>query len=234
MPAQLRLLESDGISPLVSINFGNILAGTQSVPKLLFMNSYGDAACNSSEFAVEQTPGNDGYTFAQVAAANTVDNAATTINSVVSTSGGSIAAGADIAYKVAVADRWGNETPLNDVAHAPSFTTGTTNQVTLSWADVVGAFKYVVYSSISGGAFYKVGEASSASFTDLTGTNDGVTVNTGTGAYYFDTWSAGPITVGDLAAGAKFPVGLRQNVPAGTTAASNPRQHKIAVSFLTV
>lgn len=234
MGAQLRLLESDGISPLVSINFGNILAGTQSVPKLLFMHSYGDAACDSSEFAVEQTVGNDGYTFAQIAAASVIDNAATTLSGVVSTTGGTIAAGADISYKIAVADRWGHQTPLNSAGHTPAFAAGTTNQVTLTWPAVTGAFKYIVYSSIAGGTYYKVGEAVSPAFTDLNGTNDGVTEPTGTAAYFFDVWGAGPVAAGSLIAGAKFPVGLRQNIPAGTTASANPRQHKINVSFLVV
>ena len=234
MPAQLRLLESDGVTPLVSINFGNVLAGTQSVPKLLFMNSHGDAPCDNSEFNIEQTPGNDGYTFAQIAAATAIDNASTAISSTVATTGGNIAAGSDIAYKIAVADRWGNETPLNASAHAPAFTTGSTNQVTLTWPAVTGAFKYVIYSSINGGSFYKVGEATTPSFTDLNGTNDGITTAIGSGAYYFEVWGTSPVAAGNLAPGAKFPVGLRQNVPAGTTVGGNPRQHKITVSFLTI
>lgn len=233
MPAQIRLLESDGITPLTSVNFGNILAGAQSVPKLFFMNAYGDAPCNSSEFGVEAIAGNDGFQFAQIAAASVIDNSATLITPVVEVSGGSIAAGADITYKVAVQDRWGKETPLNGAGASPSIAGGTTNRVALSWSAVEGAFKYVIYSSISGGAYYKVGEATTNAYVDSTGLNDGITAATGSAAYKFTSWGAGPVTTGDIPVGGKVAVGLRQAVPLGTSITGNPRQHRIYVSFVT-
>jgi hypothetical protein len=236
MPAQLRLLDSDGATPLVSINFGNVLAGGFSAPRLLFMDSFGDSPCNQSEFGVEATSGNDGVTFAQVVEAGLIDNSGVAIAALVEATGGIIAAGASIVYKVTSFDRWNNQTVVNAAGVGPVFSVGATNKVTLTWGAVPGAFKYGVYSSISGGSFYKVGESSAAEFTDLNGTNDGITAPPVSGtAYVMDDigWSAGPISGGDMAVGTKKAVGLRENVPLGTTATGNPRQHKVYVSFLT-
>lgn len=235
MGAQLRLLVSDGVTPLVSINFGNILSGAQGAPALLFMNSYGDAACAGSEFGVEATAGNDGYTFSEVAAAVEIDNSSTSLSGVVATTDGNIAAGADIAYKVTVMDQWGHETLVNPSALSPVFAAGATNKVTLSWGAVTGAFKYAIYSNISGGGYFKVGESTTASYVDLSGTNDSVTAPPAAGkAYKFTTWAAGPLNVGSIPAGGKVAVGVRENIPPSATAAGNPRQHKVFVSFVTV
>lgn len=234
MGAQLRLLDSDGVSPFVSHNYGNVLAGAQSVPKLVFVNSYGDVAAEECEFGVEAVAGNDGYLFTEFCSANEINAVALTVTGVVGTSGGSIAAGASIQYKVAVADRWGNESEPCPSAYSPTFSTGTTNKVDLSWAAVAGAFKYVVYANVNGTGYYKLGETPTNSFSDLTGANDGTTVPRGAGsvAYVEGTWQTTPIDFATLAIGAKRPVTIRENVPLGITSSGNPRQHKCYVAFL--
>lgn len=138
MGAQLRLLDSDGVSPFVSHNFGNVLAGAQAVPKLVFVNSYGDVDAEECEFGIEAVTGNDGYTFTEIASANEIDASAVSVSGAVVTAGGAIAAGASIAYKVAVADRWGNESAPCPAAYNPTFASGSMNRCDLSWTAVAG------------------------------------------------------------------------------------------------
>lgn len=234
MSAQLRLLDSDGSTPFVSHNFGNILAGAESVPKLVFAESYGDVDAEECEFGIEAVAGNDGYTFTEICQATEITASGITVTGTVSTSGGTIAAGADIAYKVTVADRWGNESAPCPAAFSPTFASGTTNKCDLSWTAVTDAFKYIIYSSISGGTFYKVGEASTNSFSDTTGTNDGVTVAPigGNVAYAPGAWGTAAIDLGIIPIGNAEPLMVRNVIPIGTTSANNPRQHKCYVAFL--
>ncbi len=235
MAAQLRLLDSDKSTPFVSQSFGNILTDSISVPKLVFMDSYGDAVCNSSEFGVEAISGNDGYTFTEVSEGADMDVAAVAIAGTVVDTGGSIDSSTNLEYKVTVVDRWGNESAVNPSSYSPSFVSGNTNKVDLTWDAVAEAFKYIIYSNISSAGWFKVAEATTEAYTDLDGTNDGATIppTTGAVAYKFTSWAGGPISGGNLAAGEKKPVGFRENAPSSATAVGNPRQHKIYVSFLT-
>lgn len=235
MSAQLRLLDSDKATPFVSQSFGNILTGSQSVPKLVFMDSYGDAVCNDSRFGVEAISGNDGYQYAELSEGSNMDASGVTINGTVSATGGNIDSSTSLEYKVTVQDRWGHESEVNPNSFSPSFSSGSTNKVDLTWTAVAGAFKYSIYSNIGNAGFFKVGEAVTEAFTDLNGTNDGATTPpvTGSVAYKFDTWGTAEIVAGDLAAGTQKAVGFRENIPSTATAAGNPRQHNIYTSFIT-
>jgi len=234
MAAQLRLLNSDGVSPFVSHNFGNVLAGAQAVPKLVFMDSYGDVAAEECEFGIESVAGNDGYTFTEISLGAAIDANSVTVTGVVGTVGGTIAAGASIQYKVAIADRWGNESTPCPAAYTPSFSSGTTNKCDLAWTAVAGAFKYILYSNINSAGFYKVGESPTNAFTDLAGTNDGSTAPAGAGkvSYTEGAWQTAALVVGTMPIGTQIPVAVRENVPLGITSAGNPRQHKCYVAFL--
>ena len=235
MSAQLRLLDSDKVTPFVSQSFGNILTDTVGVPKLVFMDSYGDAVCNSSEFGIEAISGNDGNTFCELSEGADMDASGVTVAGTVVTTGGSIDSSLSIEYKVTVMDRWGNESEVNPSSYSPSFSSGSTNKVDLTWTAVAEVFKYVVYSNIASAGWFKVAEATTEAYTDLDGTNDGATTPPASGAvaYKFATWGASAIAAGNLAAGAKKSVGFRENIPSTATAVGNPRQHKIYVSFLT-
>jgi hypothetical protein len=234
MPAQLRLLNSDGVSPFVSHNYGNVLAGAQSVPKLVFVDSYGDVAAEECEFGVEEVVGNDGYTFTEISLGASLDAGGVTVTGAVVTTGGSINAGASISYKVAVADRWGNISAPTPAAYTPAFASGSTNKCDLAWTAVAGAFKYIVYSDVGGSGFYKVAETPSNSYTDLSGTNDGINTPAAPSAvaYVEGTWQQAALILGTMSVGAKIPLAVRSNVPAGITSANNPRQFKCYVAFL--
>lgn len=236
MASQLRLLDSDGVSSFASHTFGNVLAGTQSIPKLLFMDSYGDAAALSAEAGIEAVAGNDGYSFAELCEAATMTAIPVTVTGSVVTSGGNIIAGTVIEYRVAVKDRWGHESELCAVSFSPSFVTGNTNRVDLSWDAVDGFFKYILYSNIGGAGYFKVAETTTNTYSDLFGTNDGATVPKAGGsvAYKVGTWTTSAIVAGDMAAGTQKPIAYRVNIGAGTTSTGNPRQFKAYVAMLTV
>lgn len=237
MAPQLRLLLANGLDPLTSVNLGNILAGADGAPQLFFADSHGDAICSGVEFGVEAIAGNDGYSYAQIAEGVEILPADITVQGAVTETGGSIAAGADIAYKITVVDQWGRESNPTPSALEPAFATGNTNRVTLSWNALPGAVLYRVYSSVAGGPFFRIGETASLEFSDLEGTNNGIDSPPTAGKAYraaIENWSPGPIQLGDLAPGDKKPVLLRQVIPAGSTSAGNPRRHRIYVGFLTI
>ncbi len=233
MPAQLRCLDYDKVTPFTAHSFGNVLAGTNGVPKLLYLDSYGDAACPQVAFGLAAMPQNDGINFAQVCQPDSIDVAGLTPSATVAETGGSIAISTTLSYVVTVLDRWGNETIVS-AETSPVTTINGTSKVDLSWAAVDGAFLYRVYSKINGGSFFKTAETASTSYADVDGTNDGVTAPGGTGALKMATWVTTPLSLGDVPAGEKRPVGVRVVVPENAVSEGNPRQFKTFMSFYSV
>lgn len=233
MSSLLRLLDSDRVTPFVSHSYGNILAGSSSTPKLLFVDCYGTEDCPDSEIGIEAVAGNDGYMYSEICQGAEMDASAITIGGTVYTTGGSIASGTLIEYEVTVKDRWGHESAPNPVSYQPSFVTGVTNKVDITWDADADAYTYVLYSNISGAGYYKVAEVSTNSYSDLTALNDGVTSPPvgGSVAYKMGSWVTTPIALGTLTAGEIIPVGKRETIPGGSTADANPRQDKMYVAF---
>jgi len=230
MGAQIRLLDSTGVGELTSFNLGTTLQGSQSSPKLVFANSFGDETCVLCEVGVDPVSGSDGSSMIETCLAETFSMDGVTPSAAVS-AGGSIQP-STIYYAVTARDMWGHESSISVVL--PVTIADANSRVSLSWTAAAGTTKYFVYSGNSAASLKLSGESSSNSFVDVNGTNDGATEPpvTGSVSHRPTVWQTALLSLGDMAPGTSKPVMVRDNVPAGTTSAGNPRLFDIFVRFM--
>jgi hypothetical protein len=225
---------------LTSYSFGNVVAGTTTLNKLLFVSSTGVGTASGAEFGIRSVTGNDAYGFTQIDVAEQFDASGSTVTGTATSGSGSIAGASSLMYAITTIDAFGYESGIYDGGNgfAPSMTSGTdTYAVDLSWDAVSGAATYGVYlSTDSGAAYKKITETTAVSYTDTSGsaTTDDPAAS-GTKSYRpAETWISGTgstIDLGDMAEHAISGVYVRETVASGTTSAGNPRQHYIYTKY---
>lgn len=67
MPAQLRILDSDGTTVITSENFGNIATPGSSASTKFFVQNFGTSAALSVTIGIEAIGTNDGEDYTQIA-----------------------------------------------------------------------------------------------------------------------------------------------------------------------
>lgn len=67
MPADLRILDSDQTTPIVTLSEGDITTPGAATSKLLYVENFGDADATSLTVTCEQVGTGDGINFAQLA-----------------------------------------------------------------------------------------------------------------------------------------------------------------------
>ena len=237
MAPNLKILDSDGITEFTSQNFGTVVAGSVTIPKLVFVDSYGTTTASGSEFGFVAVGGNDGINYAQMSSATTFDASGTGISGTVTSTGGTISGTLNIVYKISAKDNYGHESAINaSTSFIPTLSGTNTNQVAVAWDAIPNATFYGLYLSVDSGTSFKlVTYTTILSYTDTSGTATATSPQaSGTFAYKPSTWSVVPLAVGDMVSGTLFPCFFRENVPSGTSSIGNTRQHNIYAQFINI
>jgi hypothetical protein len=225
---------------LTSYSFSNVVAGTTTLDKLLFVSSTGVGTASGSEFGIKAVIGNDAYGFAQIDVAEQFDASGSAVTGTATAASGSIVGDSTLMYSITTIDAFGYESGIYDGGngYAPTLESGTdTFAVDLTWSAVSGAAKYGIYLSIDAGATYKkITETTAVSYTDTSGsaTTDDPPASATMSYRPAETWISGTgstIDLGDMAEHAISGVYLRETVASGTTSAGNPRQHYIYTKY---
>jgi hypothetical protein len=225
---------------LTSYSFGNVVAGTTTLNKLLFVSSTGVGTASGAEFGIKAVTGNDAYGFTQIDVAEQFDASGSTVTGTATAASGSIAGDSTLMYAITTIDAFGYESGIfgGDAGFEPTLESGTdTFAVDLTWDAVSGAATYGIYLSVDAGATYKkITETTAVSYTDTSGTATATTPPaSGTKSYRpAETWISGTgstIDLGDMAEHAISGVYVRETVASGTTSAGNPRQHYIYTKY---
>lgn len=67
MPAALRILDSDGITVITTLNVGNVATPATSGNRKLFVQNFGTVTAQSVSLTIEQVGTNDGNSYLQTA-----------------------------------------------------------------------------------------------------------------------------------------------------------------------